>query len=582
MLITTEVEIKWHPRNKAWYINKGYFYTKLGDIIKVKTNDLLIGSNVDVEVKCDCKECDNPISFIISWQNYMKTIQKYNNKYYCKRCISKLYGGEKGRLTKLKNGKSFKQWCIENLSKEECNKILNRWDCDINVDKNGNILTPDDVSCNSIGINGKGYWFKCLDYPEHGSEQKHICSLTSGKQSFINCSKCNMINITHPHLSVFLVNKDDIFKYSMGSKNMVLAKCLECGHEKETRIVDLVKFGVRCPRCSSGYYPEKFLFSMLEQICEKFQTQLSKITFKWCDKYKYDFYIDKMNGIIIEAMGLQHYEENKLWGSLLKIQKNDQNKEELAKANNIKNYIVLDCRKSEMYWIKNNVMQSDLPKLLNFKEEDIDWVQCDKYARTGITKKICEEWNNGVKNILKIAEIFKINSVTVRRHLNQGFFLEWTNYNGQEEKNKNFKIIHEKNSVKVICITTNEIFKSQSEAGRKYNINKTSISSCCSHKRKSAGKLPNGTKMVWMYYDEYILKSENEIREIISNALKVNIIKNKIICLTINEIYNSIKEAGRKFNIDPSGITRCCKGKQKYAGKHPVTNQEMVWQYCDS
>jgi len=507
MLVSRTVMINWHPRNKAWYENKGYVYTKIGDEFEVKVEDLSDGSSASVDVKCDCQECNSQILHNIPWQNYNRYLHE-DNKYYCKQCVMILYGGDKGRKTKLSKGKSFKKWCYENLSKKMEDYILERWDYNKNIDRNGKLITPNDVAFGSTGINNKGYWFKCLEHPEHTSEQKSICSFTNGKQSFIDCSQCNMINITHPNLSVFLVNKDDMFKYSMGSKNMILTKCLECGHNKETRVVDLVKFGVRCPRCSSGHYPEKFLFSMLEQLCEKFQTQLSKTTFKWCGKYKYDFYIDKMNGIIIEAMGLQHYEENKLWGSLLKIQKNDKDKENLAKANEISNYLILDCRKSELEWIKNNVMQSKLPQLLNFKEEDIDWIQCDKYARTGITKKICEVWNSGVTNVLEIAEIFKINSVTVRRHLNQGFLLEWTNYNGQEEINKNFKIIHEKNSVKVICLTTNEIFNSQSDASRKYNINKTSISSCCGKKRKSAGKLEDGTKLVWEYYDKYLEKQQ--------------------------------------------------------------------------
>jgi hypothetical protein len=506
-LINTEVEMKWHPRNKLWYINKGYIYTKLGDQFNVKTDDLTNGSNVDVEVKCDCQECDNPISLTIVWQNYIKAIQKYDNKYYCKRCISKLFGGEKGRKTKLKNGKSFKQWCVENLSKDECNKILSRWDYDINIDKDGNILTPYDVNCNSIGLHGKGYWFKCLEHPEHGSELKHICSLTSGKQSFINCSKCNMINITHPYLSIFLVNKDDATKYSMGSHDYVWVKCLNCGNEKEERIPDLIKFGVRCPKCSSGYYPEKFLFSMLDQLDFNFKSQLTKKTFSWCNNYKYDFYIPYTSinsNCIIETHGLQHYEENKKWGSLKKIKHNDKNKEYKAKENKVKDYIILDCRKSELEWIKKSIMSSKLPLLLNFKEEDIDWLSCDKYARLGIIKTTCDLWNNGVKNISKMMEILKISNTTIRRYLNQGFQYGWTDYNSQEEIDKNFKLIHKKNSVKIICLTTNEVFDSQSNASRKYKINKASISSCCSHKRKSAGKLPNGIKLVWMYYEEYI------------------------------------------------------------------------------
>ena len=42
--------------------------------------------------------------------------------------------------------------------------------------------------------------------------------------------------------------------------------------------------------------------------------------------------------------------------------------------------------------------------------------------------------------------------------------------------------------------------------------------------------------------------------------------KIKVICLENNKIFNSIKEAGNYYNIDPSGISKILKGKQKTAG----------------
>jgi len=506
MLLSKSAMMKWHPRNKKYYKEKEYPFTKMGDEFEVKVEDLTDGSSAKINVKCDCEDCKNPYLPPMTYNTYNKNI-KNDGKYYCRNCTIKLFSGEVVRISRLKNGKSFYDWCYENLSKYEADKIILRWDYENNINKYGKILSPKDVSCNSVGINKKGYWFKCLNYPEHKSEQKHICDLTNRKQSFINCSQCNKLNMTHNEISIYLVDKEDLYKYSMGSHDMVLTKCLECGHIKETRVADLVRFGVRCPRCSFGYYPEKFIFSMLEQISNiNFQTQLSKTTFKWCNKYKYDFYFYNsfINGII-ETHGLQHYEENKLWGSLSNIQNNDKVKELLAINNNINNYIKIDCRKSEMEWIRNSVLNSELPELLNFKEEDINWIQCDKYARSGITKKICEMWNNDVKNISKIAEILKINKVTVRRYLNQGSCLGWTNYNGQEEKNKNYKIIHEINSVKVICLNTKEIFNSLTSASKKYNINNSSISACCLGHRKSAGKnKETKERFKWMYYKDYL------------------------------------------------------------------------------
>ena len=55
-------------------------------------------------------------------------------------------------------------------------------------------------------------------------------------------------------------------------------------------------------------------------------------------------------------------------------------------------------------------------------------------------------------------------------------------------------------SIKVFCITTNKIFDSIKDAGEFYNCNKSSITQCCKGKRKSCGKLSDGTKLEWEYY----------------------------------------------------------------------------------
>lgn len=54
----------------------------------------------------------------------------------------------------------------------------------------------------------------------------------------------------------------------------------------------------------------------------------------------------------------------------------------------------------------------------------------------------------------------------------------------------------------VICITTGEIFGTMKEASIKYNLkNIAGIQGCCKGRNKSAGKLPDGTKLVWEYYN---------------------------------------------------------------------------------
>lgn len=61
---------------------------------------------------------------------------------------------------------------------------------------------------------------------------------------------------------------------------------------------------------------------------------------------------------------------------------------------------------------------------------------------------------------------------------------------------------------KIVCITTDEVFECIKYGAEKYKTDNPSITNCCRGKRKSAGKLPDGTKLVWQYYEDYIKESE--------------------------------------------------------------------------
>jgi len=489
-------------------------------------------------------------------------------------------------LIKLKNSKSFYQWCYDNLPKKEADIVISRWDYELNVDKNGIVLSPKDVSYGSDGFDKRGYWFKCFEYLEHDSEQKRIGRFTSGKKGSIICNQCNMVAITHPHLVIYLVNKEDAYKYSMGTSKKLLMKCPDCGHEKQMLFTKLIQKGFSCARCSDHIpYSQKFMFAVLEQLKLIFKTELSKRTFKWCGKYRYDFYIDKIN-CIIETHGLQHYEQSTgSWSSvtLKETQDNDKQKEELAQANGIKedNYIILDCRKPNLKWIKNSIMKSNLPNILNFKEDNIDWFKCHEFACNSLVKKVCDLWETGIKNALKIAEILKFNRNTIIKYLKQGAELGWCDYSTFEAREQNYILAQERNCVKTVCVTTKEIFNSQNEACDKYNITHGRIYSCCIGKTKSAGTHPDtGEKLIWMYYDDYVLKTDNEIENIIKNKLVYKNCK-KVICLTTLECFDKISDVVTKYNINKSHIGECCRGMLKSAGKHPITNEPLKWMFYD-
>ena len=52
-------------------------------------------------------------------------------------------------------------------------------------------------------------------------------------------------------------------------------------------------------------------------------------------------------------------------------------------------------------------------------------------------------------------------------------------------------------------------------------------------------------------------------------------------CVTTNEIFSYIAEGADAYKIDSSGLAKHCKGTNgtKYCGKHPITNEKLVWEY---
>lgn len=55
---------------------------------------------------------------------------------------------------------------------------------------------------------------------------------------------------------------------------------------------------------------------------------------------------------------------------------------------------------------------------------------------------------------------------------------------------------------KIMCLTTNEVFDTATEAAKKYNTDISHIIKCCRGKLKSSGRLEDGTKLQWKYYEE--------------------------------------------------------------------------------
>lgn len=207
-LITKEVEVKLTSNSKH-YEQLGYKiprmvnkYRKLripkNSTITVKVEDLLDNSIEKIVVECD--GC-NTILENVKWRVYKKIV-KEDGRYYCHKCAIKLYAHKNSMLTKLKNGKSFEQWCIENNRQD----VLNRWDYELNN------RSPNEI----LYSTHKKYYFKCRR-EIHKSELKNISIFTKAGNNNIKCTACN----SFAQWGIDNLGKDFLKKYWDYDKNTV-------------------------------------------------------------------------------------------------------------------------------------------------------------------------------------------------------------------------------------------------------------------------------------------------------------------------------------------------------------------------
>lgn len=104
----------------------------------------------------------------------------------------------------------------------------------------------------------------------------------------------------------------------------------------------------------------------------------------------------------------------------------------------------------------------------------------------------------------------------------------------------------------VVCLETGKEYPCISEAERQTSISRSCISECC----LKHSHVASGTH--WMYREEYEKLSEAEIKHILLTDNTCS----QVVCLETKEIYPSLKEVVKKFNLySSSQISLCCQGK---------------------
>lgn len=123
-------------------------------------------------------------------------------------------------------------------------------------------------------------------------------------------------------------------------------------------------------------------------------------------------------------------------------------------------------------------------------------------------KVICINDGRVFNSISEAGEYYKVNMKAISQSVNgRNPFVKSKNgkleFRFYKEGERYEEIEHTHGQWKPVrCITTNEVFKSVREASEKHKVPTSNIAKVCKGNRKSAGKLPDGTKLQWSYVDD--------------------------------------------------------------------------------
>lgn len=263
----------------------------------------------------------------------------------------------------------------------------------------------------------RAYLCKCLVdgytsvHTEHNLLKGKGCPVCAG--IVVMCG-VNDINTVAPWLGDLLENKEDGYKYSIGSKTKLRFKCPYCGTlTKPTNIYNVYHTGhMVCRKCGDNIsMPEKIMYGILEKISIEFRYQKK---FDWsCGRY-YDFYIPSRN-MIIETHGRQHYQDTiGSWDSLDKTHDNDIFKQQLAESNGVEQYVVIDCSISDSSILFDRCVQV-LSEYFDTSGLEKNSIIID--SATSLCIRTGNIWNQGNYDISLIGRILHIGTNTIRRYL---------------------------------------------------------------------------------------------------------------------------------------------------------------------
>lgn len=308
-------------------------------------------------------------------------------------------------------------------------------------DEKRDLVILEKIRCGKYNI--RGYKYRCnKDGYEGEIREDHLkngggCPVCSGQKVMLGVNR--IWDTDKWAVDKGLISEEDAKKYTRSSAKRIDVICPNCGEIKNNIVIYSIirDKSIGCKKCGGGIsFSERVASLVFDKLNIYYEKQKS---FSWSQNKVYDFYIPSLENLI-ETHGKQHYEEIN-WGNgcrtLTEEQENDRFKEELAIENGLK-YIPIDCRKSNIDFIKGNII-----KMLgdNIDFSPIDWEEIDKKAQSSLVWEVCRYWKNkkneeAVKDLVKY---FSLSRRTIINYLKKGNEYGWCFYNAKEEKIKGGK-----------------------------------------------------------------------------------------------------------------------------------------------